>query len=264
MPGAPAMRAALLGGVFSPASLFAMGEQGAWYDPSDLSTMFQDTAGTIPVTTPGQTVALILDKSGRGNHATQATAASRPVYQVDGSGKPYLSFDGVDDGMVTAIIDPAADKAQGFVGLYKLQDTIRGSVLEWGPAPSTGRISMEAPTPQVGSARYFVLSGGSILISAQTSLSEFDAPRKDVLGLVADIARPIVSLRLAGRVISNVVSNQGTGAYEPRPRYIGRRSGTSLPFSGRIYGIILRFGSNLSPYQIRAAENYMNQKTGAW
>ena len=49
--------------VFSPASLFASGEQGAWYDPSDLTTMFQDRAGTTPVTADGQTVGLILDKS---------------------------------------------------------------------------------------------------------------------------------------------------------------------------------------------------------
>ena len=49
--------------VFSVASLFSDGEAGAWYDPSDLSTLFQDTAGTTPVTTSGQTVGLVLDKS---------------------------------------------------------------------------------------------------------------------------------------------------------------------------------------------------------
>lgn len=27
------------GGMFSPASLFAAGEQGGWYDPSDLSSI---------------------------------------------------------------------------------------------------------------------------------------------------------------------------------------------------------------------------------
>ena len=66
---------------FSPAALFASGEEGAWYDPSDLSTLFQDSAGTTPVTTAGQPVGLMLDKSGRGNHATQATSAARPTYQ---------------------------------------------------------------------------------------------------------------------------------------------------------------------------------------
>jgi hypothetical protein len=64
---------------FSPASLFVRGEQGVWYDPSDISTLFQDSAGTTPVTEVEQPVGRILDKSGRGNHATQSTSAARPV-----------------------------------------------------------------------------------------------------------------------------------------------------------------------------------------
>ena len=63
---------------FSPASLFSAGEQGAWYDPSDFSTLFTDSAGTTPVTAVEQFVGLMLDKSGRGNHATQTTSAKRP------------------------------------------------------------------------------------------------------------------------------------------------------------------------------------------
>ena len=49
--------------VFSPASLFLAGEQGAWYDPSDITTLFQDSAGSIPVTSLGQPVGMMLDKS---------------------------------------------------------------------------------------------------------------------------------------------------------------------------------------------------------
>jgi hypothetical protein len=64
---------------FSPASLFATGEQGAWYDPSDLTTLFQDSAGTTPVTAAGQQVGRINDKSGRGNNATQSNSAQRPT-----------------------------------------------------------------------------------------------------------------------------------------------------------------------------------------
>ena len=47
----------------SPAALFAAGEVGVWYDPSDLTTLFQDSAGTTPVTAAGQPVGLMLDKS---------------------------------------------------------------------------------------------------------------------------------------------------------------------------------------------------------
>lgn len=43
--------------------MFTNGEQGAWYDPSDLSTLYQDAAGTIPVTAVEQPVGLMLDKS---------------------------------------------------------------------------------------------------------------------------------------------------------------------------------------------------------
>ncbi len=43
--------------------LFSNGEQGFFYDPDDLSTMFQDTAGTVPVTALGHPVRLWLDKS---------------------------------------------------------------------------------------------------------------------------------------------------------------------------------------------------------
>ena len=64
---------------FSPVSLFAQGEPGVWYDPSDFSTMFQDAAGNVPVTAVEQPVGRMLDKSGRGNHAFQTTATSRPV-----------------------------------------------------------------------------------------------------------------------------------------------------------------------------------------
>lgn len=60
-------------------AMFSRGEPGAWYDPSDLSTLFQDAAGTTPVTAVEQPVGRMLDKSGRGNHAVQATTTKRPV-----------------------------------------------------------------------------------------------------------------------------------------------------------------------------------------
>jgi hypothetical protein len=64
---------------FTPASLFAASEPGGWYDPSDLTTLYQDAAGTTPVTAVEQPVGRVLDKSGRGNHLSQSTAAARPV-----------------------------------------------------------------------------------------------------------------------------------------------------------------------------------------
>ena len=78
----------------TPADLFTGSESGVVYGPSDLSTLFQDSAGTTPVTTAGQPVGLMLDKSGNGNHATQATAAARPTYQTS---PDRATLDKVDD-----------------------------------------------------------------------------------------------------------------------------------------------------------------------
>lgn len=64
--------------LFTPAQLFASGAQGFWYDTSDLSTMFQDSAGTVPAALE-QPVSYRADKSGRGNYAYQITPANAPV-----------------------------------------------------------------------------------------------------------------------------------------------------------------------------------------
>jgi hypothetical protein len=48
--------------LWSPSELFIKGEQGVLYDPSDITTMWRDHQGIAPVTIPGQTVGLILDK----------------------------------------------------------------------------------------------------------------------------------------------------------------------------------------------------------
>lgn len=55
------------------------GSRGFDFLPSDWTTLFQDTAGATPVTAAGQSVRRMTDRSGLGNHATQATAANAPV-----------------------------------------------------------------------------------------------------------------------------------------------------------------------------------------
>ena len=60
------------------------GVDGIWYDPQDLTTMYQDAQGTLPVYQPGTglvdpPVGLMLDKSGGGYHASQSTTTARPI-----------------------------------------------------------------------------------------------------------------------------------------------------------------------------------------
>lgn len=80
--------------------LFLGDKQGCWFDPSDLSTLFQDIAGTVPVTADGDPVALVLDKSGNGNHSYQSVSGNRLVYRASG-GLHWLSFNGVNQFLET-------------------------------------------------------------------------------------------------------------------------------------------------------------------
>ena len=250
-----------VGGSFSPASLFAAGEQGGWYDPSDLSTLFQDTAGTVPVTATGQTVARINDKSGRGNHLTQATAASRPQYQIDANGLPYLLFDGTDDWFISPTITPGIDKAQVFAGVRKLSDAARGMLWEMGVGFQTGSTALQAPSTN-GVANYGSVSGGTLFASSNPT--GFPAPITNVVSVIADIAADNLTTRVNGVVAANNTSDQGTGNYLAYPLYVGRRGGTGLPFNGRLYALAVRFGANLSSDQIAQMEAWVNQRTGAF
>lgn len=71
--------------------LFSNGEQGFAYNPNDLSTLYQDTAGTIPVTSVGQPVGLMRDKSGQEKHALQSNANLRPIILERGLRYPVNS-----------------------------------------------------------------------------------------------------------------------------------------------------------------------------
>jgi hypothetical protein len=69
-----------------------------WLDGSDASTLFQDAAGTNPVATTGDPVALWKDKSGNSNNATAGAglpSANSPTYTASAfGGKSALTFNG--------------------------------------------------------------------------------------------------------------------------------------------------------------------------
>ena len=78
-------------GAFNPASLFASNENGYFYNINDLSTVYEDTAGTTLQATAGGRVGKILDKSGNNKHAVAISDIARGyLYEYPESG--VLSF----------------------------------------------------------------------------------------------------------------------------------------------------------------------------
>lgn len=93
----------LLGAIRSdPSQLFANGEDGAWYDFSDLSAFWQDEGGTTPISADAQTVARADDKSGNSNNITQSSASKEPEYDNDLSSR--IICDGTDDELEATVI----------------------------------------------------------------------------------------------------------------------------------------------------------------
>jgi hypothetical protein len=247
-------------GGFSPLTLFASGAQGAWYDPADFSTLYQDSAGTTPVTATGQPVGKIVDKSGRGNHATQATATSRPLLQQDGSGYYYLNFDGVDDGLATASIDfSATDKMTVFAGVTKASDAAAGVVCELSATLTANAGTFWIQAPASAAANFDFTSKGTI--AASKTRSGFAAPLSAVLTGAGDIAGASANLRVSGNDAGATTTTQGTGNYGNYPLYIGRRNNITVPLSGRIYSLIV-VGAAKSAGDIALAERWVGGRMG--
>jgi hypothetical protein len=85
-----------------------------WIDFADIATLFQDAAGTNPVTADGQQIGMAQDKSGGGHHATRTPSAAflykasiqngKSIGRVNSGYVETASFAGVGaDGAWTAV-----------------------------------------------------------------------------------------------------------------------------------------------------------------
>ena len=85
-------------------SLFSSGENGALYVPQPIvngeQALFQDSAGTLPVTADGDPNGLMIDQSPNSINATQSTSAARPTYNAN---PDRLSLDKVDDALIITV-----------------------------------------------------------------------------------------------------------------------------------------------------------------
>lgn len=197
-----------------------------------------------------------------------ATAYQKVVtqYEVTEAGVPslsYLSFDGVDDFMVTGTITPGTDKAQVFAGVRKLSDAGFQAIAETSTDPTLNNGAFSLACSVIGTQNYRFGSRGSTFVTAQ-SANTFAAPITSVLAGNSDISSDVVTLRINGAQAATSTSDQGTGNYLAYPLYIGRRGGSTLPFNGNLYGLITRFGPNLSSSLITQTEQWLNTKTQAF
>ncbi len=223
-----------------------------------VSLTFTPTAASLTLTVVGSVTLAQLEVG------STATAYQRvgTAFDVTEAGVPtvhYVQYDGVDDSFATPTITPGIDKAQVFAGVRKLSDAARGIIAEFGPDGQPGRLILQGPSANATS-NYGFSSFGSTFVSTTTPQS-YAAPITNVITGLGDISGDLATLYANGTQVAQSVANQGTGNYLAYPLYIGRRGGTLLPFNGRDYGLIVRFGANLDASTITATETYLASKT---
>lgn len=224
-------------------------------------TMYQDAAGTTPVTAVGQPVGLILDKSGNAVNAQQTTINSRPVLRQGINGKYYLDFDGTDDFLLTGTLNLAPATAMAVCsGVYRATDA-NSIYIEGGITidSGSGKFALRSEV----SVDFSYTSRGTSNATAGTSAT-YTPPTTAVLTGLGDIPNDISILRLNGAQVGQSTADQGTAPnYDSHAYYMGMRAGASLPLNGRIYGMIV-VGRSLTTAELANTEAWMNGKTGAY
>jgi hypothetical protein len=174
----------------------------------------------------------------------------------------YLSFDGIDDFMVTPTITPNADKVQVFAGVRKLSDAAAGEIvgLSTSPAGFNGTFFLRAPSQ--AAPNYQFRSRGTTANGSTYTNALVAAPVTNVLCGIGDISAPNEVLRVNSVAVASSTLTQGTGNYLAYPLYIGRTGGTSNPFNGQLFGLVVRFSTaNLDAGLISQTERWVAQKT---
>lgn len=254
------------GGEWTPANLFAASEGGWWLDPSDLSTMFQDSAGTIPVTAAGQPVGRINDKSGRGNHFIQATNANRPTLQVDGGGRYYLEGDGINDVLrpAAAVAAGSSTKAQIIIGLRTntlasaMAVATSNDVSAGSASPSAFPGTMGLRLMQFATTTNMFVSGVDRLAASGSAADNTSY----VYSLLADLAAPSMVMRKNGADEVSRTDSFGGGTFLNTVPILFSDADAYGYFPGRVYQAMCRFGPNLSVDDRGRVEAFFADKAG--
>jgi len=107
----------------------------AWYDYSDIATLWKDTARTSPVTADADVIKGVTDKSGVGNHLAEAT--NGPTYKTAiQNGKSIARFDGTNDTLEPAANPSAAAASGTLFYVQKVTSEATANASPWGRAGS--------------------------------------------------------------------------------------------------------------------------------
>lgn len=182
---------------------------------------------------------------------------------------PYLKFDGVDDSLSTNSISfTATDKMSVFAGVRKLGSST-GVIAELSANADTNPGVFSFANDATASNQWFskVVASG-VGGGYQATASPYASPISSVLASLLNISGATLADKATIRV-NGVASSEraqvsaGTGNFSNNPLFIGRRGGTTLPFNGQLYSLII-VGKAVTAGELSSTETWVNGKTGAY
>ena len=155
------------------------------------------------------------------------------------------------------------DKMTVFAGVRKLSDAATAILVEAGADSSVnnGTFGIIAPSAAGVNSYRWTARGTIVLTSGNGAFAP--APDSAVLSATADISGDTTSFRRNNAVVQAYSADFGTGNFANSILYIGRRTGTTFPFSGYLYSLIVR-GAATSADLITLTERWVNSRTGAY
>jgi hypothetical protein len=190
-------------GLFSiRGTLFGNDEPGAWYDPSDMTTLFQDAAGTTPVTAVEQPVGLMLDKS-RGLVLGPELVPATYAGAVSGSwsiGATSITRNGSATGQASLSLGASPDTNKRYQLIFTVAD-LSGDTLGFRLGGGTAYNITTNGTytfriaPGGTSALTFIPWSGTAGQATITNISVRELPGNHAFQSVATTSRPVLSAR---------------------------------------------------------------------
>lgn len=172
--------------------------------------------------------------------------AAATDYDAIGFAKGWR-FDGVDDGLYTPTVFDwsTTDKLTIVAALLKTSDVSLAAVAELGPAASTTNGTWLLCAPSGGASPSFGMFARGTVYRGVSPVG-YPAPSRAIVFATADIAGARLTLSADGGVGQANASDLGTGNFTSQVLYVGRRTNSTVPFTGVIHSL-RGFGRLVSP-----------------
>lgn len=220
-------------------ALFSNSEKGLAVDFTDISTLFQDLEGAVPIIAAGQQIAFAKDLSGHGAHLIQPDPLKRPVLEYNSTTKLYNADFSGNKSMWTQIFADfnGSNRLSLFASLSKDNSDV-ASLIELTSNinnPTDGGFVLFCESgdelsfsTKAGPSRYVVGNISSRAIGAFSIYTNYSLPTNKVQSFRKNGVEQNLSLNRDDQALTL------TSDY----LYVGARGGSSLYSNAKYYSII--------------------------